>query len=282
MKEIVKINKLNFSYKRGPKLLNDLTLTISTGHIHGLLGKNGEGKTTLLKLISGLLFPDKGSIEVMEFEPRLRQPRMLTNIFFFPEEIIQTSLSIKSFIKTYMPFYPKFSVGKFEGNLNEFSINIDTKDISTLSYGQRKKIMIAFALATNARLILFDEPTNGLDIPSKNQFRRMVDASITENSCIIISTHQVADLENLIDNIIIMVNHQIVFDQTAEIVTEKLKFISEERENVTEDTLYEEEVLGDFKKLTKNSTNEQSKLDLELLFNAVLSKGTSINRICST
>jgi ABC-2 type transport system ATP-binding protein len=282
MEKLVNINKLNFSYKKGTELFYNLNLTISVGHIHGLLGKNGEGKTTLLKLICGLLFPNEGSIEIMESEPRHRQARMLINTFFLPEELLQTSLSIKGFVKTYMSFYPKFSIGKFEGNLNEFSIDIDTKDISILSYGQRKKMLIAFAFATNARLILLDEPTNGLDIPSKNQFQRMVDASITENSAIIISTHQVADLEGIIDNVIIMDNHQIVFNETTEKISEKLQFISEDTKSYTDDTLYEEEIISGFKKLTENSTHEKSKLDIELLYNAVISEGAIMSKIFST
>ena len=224
MKKIVNISNLEFRYKKQVKLLSNFNLVLNSGSINGLLGKNGEGKTTLLKLISGLLFPLHGKISVEGFEPKKRDPKMLKNIFLLPEEIPESNLSIKMYNDVYTPFYPDFSATKFHNYLHEFSIDSGIKSISELSYGQKKKFYIAFGLATNARLILLDEPTNGLDIPSKRQFRRMMASVIDDKCCIVISTHQVLDLEDIVDNVIIMENHDIIFNETTDEINKKLIF----------------------------------------------------------
>jgi len=270
MKKVIEISNLEFRYPGQSKLLSDLSLTLKTGQINGLLGKNGEGKSTLLKLISGLLFPMKGKINVLGFEPRKRDPRMLQDIFFLPEEIPESLLSISRFEKVYAPFYPDFSSSKFYTYLNEFTLEQKTSNISELSYGQKKKFYIAFGLATNAKLILMDEPTNGLDIPSKRQFRRMVDAAINEKSCILISTHQVLDLDNLINNIIIMNNHEIIFNEQIENITKKLLFKIAENHHPDETVIYSEDTLRGYCQVCENKTGEESKLDVELLFSAVI------------
>lgn len=271
MKKVIEISNLEFRYPGQSKLLTDLSLTLKTGQIHGLLGKNGEGKSTLLKLISGLLFPLKGNVEVLGFEPKKRDPKMLQDIFFLPEEIPESSLSIAGFERVYSPFYPQFSSGDFFKYMNEFTLDLHSKHINELSFGQKKKFYIAFGLATNARLILMDEPTNGLDIPSKRQFRRMVDGAINENSCIVISTHQVLDLDNLINNIIIMNEHEIIFNHQIDDIVKKLEFrIAENHEN-DESVIYSEDTLRGYCQVRENKTGEVSKLDVELLFNAVIS-----------
>lgn len=279
MKNLATINDLNFGYKRGLTLFSNMNLSIKAGQTYGLLSKKDEGKTTLLKLLSGLLFPVSGKVEFMDYEPRLRQVKMLSNTFYLPEEEFRSSLSIKRFVKTYMPFYPKFSIGKFEGNLSDFSISIDTKDISTLSIGQRKKLMIAFALATNARLILLDEPTNGLDIASKNQLQRLVNGSLTDKNCIIISSNQAEDLDGLVENIIVLNNHKIVINQSLENVGEKLSFTLEETNENPNAYLYVKEVKGGFRKVSINTKKEKSELNLETLFDAVISNPEAIEKI---
>lgn len=279
MKKIIDIKNLEFCYSRQKKLLYDLSLQLKSGAIHGLIGKNGEGKTTLLKLISGLIFPINGNIEVMGFEPRKRHPKMLENIFFLPEEILNSSLSIESFEKVYAPFYSDFSSGSFYKYMNEFTIDSHTQNISEMSYGQKKKFLIAFGLATNAKLILMDEPTNGLDIPSKRQFRRMVSSVINENNCILISTHQVIDLENMIDHIIIMDNHEIIFNKATTNILEKLQFRTSVEKEITESTIYSEETESGYSQIMENETGIVSKLDIELLFNAIINSSDKIKSI---
>jgi ABC-2 type transport system ATP-binding protein len=266
---MIDIKNVDFSYSRNTKLLTGLSLNLVSGRIHGLLGKNGEGKSTLLKLISGLVFPVKGSIEVMGFNPQKRLPEMLQEIYFLPEELPQLTLSIKNYEEIYAPFYPNFSSEQFNRYLTEFEIDNKKSMLNKLSNGQKKKVFVAFGLAANTKLLLMDEPTNGLDIPSKGQFRRMVASAIDDNRCLIISTHQVRDLDSLIDSIMIMDGHEIVFNEPNENITKKLLFKVTDRNETNDKVIYSEDSLRGLYQVCENTTGEESKLDIELLFNAV-------------
>lgn len=278
---MIDIKNVDFSYSRNTKLLTDLSLKLETGRIHGLLGKNGEGKSTLLKLISGLVFSKQGQIDVMGFEPQKRQPEMLQEIFFLPEELPQLTLSIENYEKVYAPFYPNFSSDQFNEYLKEFEVDSKKSILNKLSHGQKKKVMIAFGLATNTKLLLMDEPTNGLDIPSKGQFRRMAASVIDENRCVIISTHQVRDLDSLIDSITIMDNHEIVFNEPIENISQKLLFKVVDRNETDETVIYSEDSLRGLYQVRENTTGEESKVDIELLFNAIFADKKRIKNLFS-
>lgn len=273
---MVNVQNVTFSYNRRTELLSNLSLKLEAGRIHGLLGKNGEGKSTLLKLISGLDFPKAGSIDTLGFNPIKRNPAMLQEIFFLPEELPQLTLSIENYEKVYAPFYPKFSSEQFHSYLKEFDIDNKKSMLNKLSHGQKKKVFVAFGLATNTKLLLMDEPTNGLDIPSKGQFRRMVASAIDENRCLIISTHQVHDLDSLIDSITVMEKHEIVFNQPIEEITKKLFFRVADRNDKDETVIYSEDTLRGLYQVCENKTGEESKLDIELLFNAILTEKNKI------
>ncbi|MBP9018056.1 MAG: ABC transporter ATP-binding protein [Paludibacteraceae bacterium] len=278
---MIQIKNVEFSYSRNSKLFTGLDLSLSPGHIHGILGKNGEGKSTLLKMISGMIFPQKGKIEVLGLEPQKRQPEMLREIFFLPEELPPITLSIENYEKVYAPFYPNFSHEQFQNYLQEFEINSGKSQINKLSYGQKKKVFMAFGLATNTKIVLLDEPTNGLDIPSKAQFRKMTASALEDERIMLISTHQVRDLDSLIDSIIIMDAHQIVFNELCENITEKLLFSYGKENFQGEEVLYSEENLRGFDQVSINKTGEESKLDIELLFNTVLKNRQRIREIFS-
>ena len=267
--DIIKFKNVDFSYVKKAPLLTNLDLQITPGHIHGLLGKNGEGKSTLLKLISGLIFPKKGEIEVLGFTPQKRNPAMLRDIFFLPEELPVFSLKIADFQKAYAPFYLNFSAEQFDNYLKEFEIPSKELKLNKLSYGQKKKVFVAFGLAANTKILLMDEPTNGLDIPSKGQFRRMVASVIDGDRCVVISTHQVRDLDSLIDSIIIMDEHEIVFNESIDKITGKLLFKVYDKDEKDASTIYSENNLRGFYQVRENLNHEESKLDIELLFNSV-------------
>ena len=268
---MVNVQNVTFSYTKRTELLSNLSLKLEAGRIHGLLGKNGEGKSTLLKLISGLDFPQQGSIDTLGFNPTKRYPEMLREIYFIPEELPQLTLSIENYEKVYAPFYPNFNAEQFNGYLKEFDI-VDKKSMLTkLSHGQKKKVFVAFGLATNTKLMLMDEPTNGLDIPSKGQFRRMVASAIDESRCLLISTQQLHDLDSLIDSIIVMEKHKIEFNQPIEEITKKLLFRVADRNEKDESVIYSEDTLRGLYQVCENKTGEESKLDIELLFNAIIS-----------
>ena len=276
---MITFKNVDFSYVKKAPLLTNLNLQVAPGHIHGLLGKNGEGKSTLLKLISGLIFPQKGEIEVMGFSPKKRNPEMLRDIFFLPEELPVFSLKIADFQKVYAPFYPNFSVEQFDNYLKEFEISSKDLKLNKLSFGQKKKVFVAFGLAANTKILLMDEPTNGLDIPSKGQFRRMVASVIDETRCIIISTHQVRDLDSLIDGIIIMDGHEIVFNESIEAITDKLLFKVYDKDEKDASVIYSEDDLRGFYQVRENLNHEDSKLDIELLFNSVNANKKRIKEI---
>ena len=276
---MIHFEKVDFSYSSKVKLLSDVSLQFEQGHIHGLLGKNGEGKSTMLKLIAGLLFPQRGKIEVMDFTPCKRNPEMLRDIYFLPEELPQYALSITQFEKVYAPFYPNFSTSLFDACLKEFEIPSKDWKMNKLSFGQKKKIIVAFGLATQTKLLLMDEPINGLDIPSKGQFRRMVASVLDENRCIIISTHQVRDLDSLIDNLIIMDNHEIALNEAIETITDRLLFRLQDKEKNDAPVIYSEDTLRGVYQVCENVNREDSKLDIELLFNALCTNKKRIRQI---
>src|SRR6186713_469867 len=189
---MISIQNLSFSYRKNKPLFEGLNLQLEAGHIYGLLGKNGAGKSSLLKQMAGLLFPQAGACKVMGYEARYRQPGFLSNLFMVPEEFYLPQVSIKSYLKTYAPFYPDFDNKAFNTYLTEFQIPLDQR-LTEMSYGQKKKVLISFALAANTKVLIMDEPTNGLDIPSKSQFRKVIAAAVSDEKCIVISTHQVRD-----------------------------------------------------------------------------------------
>ena len=276
---MIQIKNVTFSYSNRTRLLADLSLTLQTGRIHGLLGKNGEGKSTLLKLMSGLVFPKSGNVDVMGFVPAARKPEMLSEIFFLPEELPVLNISVQNLQNVYAPFYPNFDPQLFDKFLNEFDVQDKKAMLTRLSHGQKKKVMIAFGLATNTKLLLMDEPTNGLDIPSKAQFRRMVASVIDDNRCMVISTHQVHDLDGLIDSITIMDRHEIVFNRTLEEISQKLCFRMADRNQTDEKVIYSEDTLRGQVQVCINTTGEESKVDIEMLFSAVLANKSLITSL---
>lgn len=264
---MVEIKNLGFGYT-DEKLFSELNLTLEPGNIYGLLGRNGAGKTSLLKLIAGLLFPDQGQCRTLGVTPRHRLPAMLADIFYLPEEFHLPAMVPLGYRRLYAPFYPQFSAQRFEGYLDEFGLPRDKK-LTAFSYGQKKKFLLAFGLATEARLVLLDEPTNGLDIPSKSQFRRIVAAALTEERTFLISTHQVRDMEHLIDPVIVIEDGRIIFKQSLEEVARRLRITLQMNEPDPDTVLYAEKVLGGYSVVTEGTGGEDASIDLEVLFNLV-------------
>ena len=277
---MIEIENLSFGYKKKPLLFEQLDISMPSGNIYGLLGKNGAGKSTLLKLIAGLLFPKQGKLEVAGFQPKYRYPQFLREIYLATEEFYLPPMRIEQFVKMYSPFYPRFSHELFKGYITEFKLSLKQK-LSSLSYGQKKKFLLSFGLATDCKLLILDEPTNGLDIPSKSQFRKVVASAIHEERSFIISTHQIRDMENLIDPIIIMDEGKVVFFQNYEQISQKLAIRRQSNLPDENSLVYAESVLGGYNVVTKNTGQEETNLSLELLFNAVVSNTTKINEIFS-
>jgi ABC-2 type transport system ATP-binding protein len=274
---MITISNLHFSYRK-KKVFTGLDLNLESGHIYGLLGKNGTGKSTLLRNIAGLLFPREGTVRVMDFIPGRREPAFLQQVFMVPEEFYLPNVSIKQFVSNNAPFYPLFNYHDFDKYLVEFEIPRE-HNLQEMSYGQKKKLLISFGLACNTRCMLMDEPTNGLDIMSKGQFRKVLAGTVDENKCIIISTHQVKDLETLIDRISIIDHGSILFDEDIETVTRRLSFRLISAKEELKDALYHEPSLTGYAAVTVNADGEESKLDLEMLYKAIITNQEKVQTV---
>lgn len=262
---MIKIKDLGFSYSSFPVLKN-ITMNLEEGRIYGLLGENGVGKTTLLTLIAGLKKPQTGSIETDGYIPYERNPSFLSDQYYLSDEVAAINMKAIDYATNYGGFWENFDIDKF-CEVMEVLENDPQQSMSRMSFGQLKKTYIAFALACNTKYLFMDEPTNGLDIPSKAQFRKAVTKYTREDSVILISTHQVRDLENIIDPIIILDRQEVLLNASVAEISEKLYF--DYSNEVNEFALYRELVPGGNIQVSLNQIKEESKVNLEALFNTV-------------
>lgn len=272
---MITINTLDFSYKNAAVFKN-ISLNFKRGNVYGLLGENGVGKTTLLKLICGLQHPTAGTCTIDEFVPSERNPYFLQNIFFLPEEVITDDTTPEKFVKKLGVFYPRYDHEYFLNLMNELEVDA-TKKFDTLSYGQKKKALLACALSLRTDYLLLDEPTNGLDIPSKALFRKVILQHCTDETTVIISTHQVKDVENLIDPIVILDHDEVLLNATFEEISSKLYF--EYGAEKSDDALYSEIMPGGYINVLPNNFEMESKVNVEALFNAVRNNKKKIREI---
>lgn len=271
---MIEVTDLTFGYSKKSLLFKNLNLKLEAGHIYGLLGKNGAGKSTLLKNLAGLVYPIEGSCKVNGHTAADRLPSFLQELFFIPEELYLPDVSLKQFMRSTAHFYPRFKEEQFFKMLEEFEVPADSS-LKNLSFGQQKKAMIAFGLATHTALIILDEPTNGLDIPSKTQFRKILASALTEERCIIVSTHQVRDLDSLIDTLIILHDKEIVLNNTLDLISERIQFTTLVQAN-TDQVLYTGENGMGVNTISLNPDAHSGKVALELLFNAITSGNQSV------
>ncbi|MFS2185421.1 ATP-binding cassette domain-containing protein [Mucilaginibacter sp. Mucisp84] len=271
---MIQISNLNFSYNNRKPLFKNLNLSLKAGHIYGLLGKNGAGKSTLLKNIAGLAFPQSGHCLINGTKSSKRLVSTLQDLYFIAEEVHVPALTPGQFLARTASFYPAFSITDFYSYLKILDIDPDLL-MTRMSYGQQKKMIIAFGMATNTSVLILDEPTNGLDIPSKVQFRKLIASVLNDERCIIISTHQVRDLDSLIDTVLILDDHRIVIENSIDELTEKL-FFGVFKDLTGMNALYEEETLMGKYAIVQNTTGKYGKMDLELLFNAATTNSSKL------
>lgn len=266
---MLQIKNMEFAYQKNSKLFNNLNFEMKKGNIYGLLGKNGAGKSTLLKAMMGLLYPKSGTITFDSLDVTQRLPQVLEQCYYIPEEFHLPALSTDDYIKIFGAFYSKFDTQQMLRLMHELEIP-KTKSLQNFSFGMKKKFIIAFALSSNCSYVFMDEPTNGLDIPSKSKFRKIVATEINEERSFIISTHQVRDLENLIDPLVIIEGGKIVFEHDIYTLSEKLAFLKVNKgEEADGEVLYKEDIFGGEYAICKNDGHE-TPIDFELLFNGVL------------
>lgn len=270
---MIDLKNFSFSYGLAP-VFENINLQFKEGSIYGLLGENGVGKTTMLKCISGLLRPQNGSCTVDDNISFDRKPEFLENIFFLPDDVpLPDNSTPESFFHDLAGFYATSSADEMHRLAVELKID-PMRRFKEMSFGQQKKSLIVCALALNTRYLLLDEPTNGLDIPSKADFRRILSERVGGGQTIIISTHQVKDVENLIDPIIIISNSSVMLNASVERITEKLYF--EYGGQQRPDALYSEMMPGGYLNVIPNEGMGESQINIEALFNAVLRNQNAI------
>lgn len=268
---MIQISNLSFGYSKKHLLYQNLSLSLKDGNIYGLLGKNGAGKSTLLKNIAGILFPTQGTVKVDDMDPGQRKPSFLRTVYYIPEEVSVPSLTIKQYINLFSVFYPLFNQEQLNRYLRELEVEVPGK-LSALSFGQQKKFIIAFGLASNTNVILMDEPTNGLDIPSKSQFRKLIASVMTDERIILISTHQTRDLENLIDQVLIVDKGQLLLEASMEEISKRLCFETVTQLPSGQKIIYTENDLRGISIVRENLSGDDSRINLEYLFNGVIAK----------
>ena len=272
---MIEIKNLSFNYSSTP-VFRELTMSLEAGKIYGLLGQNGVGKTTLLKIMAGLLKAENNACSVSGKIPFKREPDFLSDMYFVPEDFAGPDMVVNQYAENQGAFYPKYDGEKFKQTMAEFEVD-GTKKFTKLSFGQQKKAILAFALSVNTKLLLMDEPSNGLDIPSKTQFRKAMALSADNERCIVISTHQVRDLENLIDPIVILDNSGLILNESIQRISEKLYFrLSNKME---EQAIYNEPTIGGYVTVEENYEKEESKVSIEALFNATLQNKEKIKNL---
>ena len=275
---MIKIEGLTFSYGKKASVFQDFSLEMEAGKVIGLLGKNGTGKSTLLYLMSGLLRPQNGSVWMKGRDVQKRLPVTLEDMYLVPEEFTLPNLSLKQFVKVNAPFYPRFSQELLRTCLADFDLNEDIH-LGELSMGQKKKAYMCFALAANTSLFLMDEPTNGLDIPSKSQFRKVIASGMTEEKLVVVSTHQVRDIDRLLDQVVVIDGNEVLLNRSVVDITDKLLFAEQGMNEPTDDVLFVQPSVHGNNVIWPNLAGEESPLNLELLFNALLTEREKIQAI---
>ena len=272
---MIKINNLDFAYKN-TQVFRRISLEFEKGNIYGLLGENGVGKTTLLKLICGLQKPQHGSVTVDGFTPSMRQPEFLQNVYFLPEEVITEDTTPEKFIQKTGVFYPRYDYELFNQLMKELEVDL-SKKFNELSHGQKKKALLACAMSLQTDYLFLDEPTNGLDIPSKALFRKVISQYCNDETTVIISTHQVKDVENLIDPIVILDKDDVLLNASFSKITEKIFF--EYGPERLDNAYYTEMLPGGYINVMRNVNNEESNVNIEALFNAVMKNKETIKNL---
>lgn len=270
------VQNVHYAYNRKTSLFDGLDFQLEAGKICGLLGKNGAGKSSLLRLISGAYYSKQGKITFNDSDITKRSVTALQEIYFLQEDYELPKHSIQRYLNIYAPFYPKFDKNIFNNVMEKFEVPIDKK-IKDLSFGQKKKFHVAFALATQVKLLIMDEPTNGMDIPSKSVFRSVVSESLQEDQSIIISTHQIRDLGQLLDTIVLIRNGKIILNEDLYSISERFDCSFNPGNQVPDHALYSEPVAGGNMVLTKTDGKIPGEIDIEILFNAIVTNPTILN-----
>lgn len=197
----------------GKKILKDINLTIPKGKIIGLLGKNGAGKSTFIKLINDLLIPTSGEILINGKKPGIDSKEIIA---YLPERTyLDKEMTIKQSIIYFEEFYSNFNSEKAKKLLKDLNLDINTK-ISKMSKGMQEKLQLILVMSRTAELYILDEPLGGVDPATRDYILDTILSNFSDGASVIISTHLISDIERILDEVIFMNNGEIALTSSAD------------------------------------------------------------------
>ncbi len=217
--ELVKCNNLCKEFDN-KKILKDVNLTIQKGRIIGLLGKNGMGKTTILKLINDLLTPTSGEVLIKGEKPNVNSKKIIS---YLPERTyLDTNMKVSQILTLFEDFYEDFDKNKAISLLKDLDLDINLK-VNKMSKGMQEKLQLILVMSRNAELYILDEPLGGVDPATRDYILDTILTNFNEDSSIIISTHIISDIERILDDVIFIDNGKIKLTSTADELRKKEK-----------------------------------------------------------
>ncbi len=204
----------NLSKRFGSKYaLSDVSLTLGRGQIIGLLGPNGSGKTTLIKLINGLLVPTEGWLTVNGLTPGVETKRQIA---YLPERTyLNRWMKVRDILKFFSTFYDNFNTGRALQMLDDLGID-PQESLKTMSKGTKEKVQLILVMSRDVELYILDEPIGGVDPAARDYILRTILSNYNPNSSILLSTHLIADIENMLDDVIFLQDGQISLHATVD------------------------------------------------------------------
>lgn len=213
MNELLEILNLTKVYEKRKIAVNQMNLTVPRGRIVGLLGPNGSGKTTLIKMISGLLVPTEGTIRINGNEPG---PQTKSVVSYLPEKTyFRESMRVEQLITYFADFYSDFNAHKALEMLQNLQIDV-SRPLKTLSKGTKEKVQLIMVMSREAQLYLLDEPIAGVDPAARDYILRTIITNYNENATILISTHLISDIENVLDDVVFVRDGRVLLADTVE------------------------------------------------------------------
>ena len=213
MNPILECVGLYKKYNNNFYALNNLNLTLEQGQIVGLLGPNGSGKTTLIKLINDALVPTQGKVLIDGKEPGVATKKIIS---YLPERTyLDDSMKVRDIIQYFADFYDNFVTDRAYQMLTDLEINANAR-LKTLSKGTKEKVQLILVMSRDARLYILDEPIGGVDPAARDYILHTILSNYNENATILISTHLIHDIENILDRVLFIRQGQVAFNATVD------------------------------------------------------------------
>lgn len=231
MTALITINNLNKNYG-SKKVVSNVNLSIHSGQILGLVGPNGAGKTTCLRALLGLTSYD-GDIDILGFNPKTNRDDMLHDVAYISDvAVLPKWLSVEQALTYMAGVHPNFNRNKAEEFLEKTNISFTSK-VKALSKGMVTQLHLALVLAINAKILVLDEPTLGLDILTRRQFyNHLLEDFYSEDKCIIVTTHQIEEIEHILTDVAFIKDGQLVLSENIDTIRERYKVVAVANDNI--------------------------------------------------